>query len=350
MTTKSKKLVYFEKWMDPVAEEMLAGKDGIDLHRLSFGDAEEGNWAALAEAHGYQLLASNEIQPPFIPERPLIERCPNLLAFSVTGAGYDMVDVEACTEAGILVVNQAGANSESVAQHVLGMMLALSKQILQSDRRLRLDRDDWDRWTYKGKELTGRTLGIIGLGNIGRRVSALAGRMFAMRVIAYDPYITPEDFGDRGAEPVSFDDVFAEADFVSINCPLTDETRDFVGKRELELMKPTAYFITTARGGILDEEALAAGLSGGGIAGAGLDVFAEEPPPLDHPLLNFDNVIVSPHIAGITDDSTYNMVSSAAEQWLTIFQGARPPRLINPDVWPAYRERFGRVTGDTAED
>ncbi|MCH7937495.1 MAG: hydroxyacid dehydrogenase [Proteobacteria bacterium] len=350
MTAETKKLVYFEKWMDPVAEQILAGKDGIDLHRLGFGDAEEGNWAALAEAHGYQLLASNEIRPPFIPERPLIERCPNLLAFSVTGAGYDMIDVDACTEAGILVVNQAGANSESVAQHVLGMMLALSKQIVQSDRRMRLDRDDWDRWTYKGKELTGRTLGIIGLGNVGRRVSALVGRMFAMRVIACDPYITPVDFGERGAEQVSFDDVFAGADFVSINCPLTEETKAMVGKREFQLMKPTAYFITTARGRIHDEEALAAVLSDGGIAGAGLDVFAEEPPPLDHPLLNFDNVIVSPHIAGITDDSTYNMASSAAEQWLTIFRGARPPRLVNPDVWSAYRERFGRVTGETAEE
>ena len=350
MTAETKKLVYFEKWIDPVAEEMLAGKNGIDLHRLSFGDAEEGNWAALAEAHGFQLLASNEIQPPFIPERPLIERCPNLLAFSVTGAGYDMVDVDTCTEAGILVVNQAGANSESVAQHVLGMMLALSKQIVQSDRRMRLDRDDWDRWTYKGKELTGRTLGIIGLGNVGRRVSALAGQMFAMRVIAYDPYITPEDFSEQGAQQVSFDDVFTEADFVSLNCPLTEETKSMVGRREFELMKPTAYFITTARGGIHDEGALAAVMSEGGIAGAGLDVFAEEPPPLDHPLLEFDNVIVNPHIAGVTDDCTYKMASWAAEQWLTIFRGARPPRLVNPDVWPAYRERFGRVTGETAED
>lgn len=350
MTAKTKKLVYFEKWMDPVAEEMLAGKDAIELHKLSFGDAEEGNWAALAEAHGYQLLASTEIQLPFIPERPLIERCPNLLAFSVTGAGYDMVDVDACTEAGILLVNQAGANSESVSQHVLGMMLALSKQIVQSDRRMRLDRDDWDRWAYKGKELTGRTLGIIGLGNVGRRVSALVGQMFGMRVIACDPYITPEDFGERGAEQVSFDDVFTEADFVSINCPLTEETKGMVGKREFELMKPTAYFITTARGGIHDEEALAAVMSVGGIAGAGLDVFAEEPPPLDHPLLGFDNVIVSPHIAGVTDDCTYKMASWAAEQWLTIFRGARPPRLVNPDVWPAYRERFGRATGGTAEE
>ena len=171
-----------------------------------------------------------------------------------------------------------------------------------------------------------------------------------MRVIAYDPYITPEDFSEQGAQQVSFDDVFTEADFVSLNCPLTEETKSMVGRREFELMKPTAYFITTARGGIHDEGALAAVMSEGGIAGAGLDVFAEEPPLLDHPLLEFDNVIVSPHIAGITDDCTYKMASWAAEQWLTIFRGARPPRLVNPDVWPAYRERVGRVTGEPAED
>ncbi len=350
MTAETKKLVYFEKWMDPVAEEILSGKDGIDLHKLSFGDPEEGNWAALAEAHGYQLLPTYEIQEPFFPKKPLIDRCPNLLAFSVTGSGYDMIDVEACTDAGILVVNQTGANAQSVAQHVLGMMLVLSKQIVQGDRQMRLGPGDWGRWDFKGKELTGRTIGIIGLGNIGRRVSALTGGVFGMKVIAYDPYISDADFQERGGESVGFDEIFRQSDFVSVNCPLSEETAGMIGEREFELMKPTAYFITTARGGIHDEAALARVISEGLIAGAGLDVFAEEPPPADHPLMAFDNVIVSPHIAGITDDCTYNMASWAAEQWLTIFQGARPPRLINPDVWPAYRERFGRVTGGTAEE
>ncbi len=345
MTAKPKNLVYFDKWMDPVAEGILEAEQGIDLKRLNFDDEPDANWAALEKAHGYQLLASNEIQPPFLPGRPLIERCPNLLAVSVTGAGYDMIDLEACNEAGILVVNQAGTNSESVTQHVLGMMLALTKQIIQSDRRMRRDKEGWTRMDYKGRELTGRTLGIIGLGNIGRRVSALAGQMFGMRVIAHDPYIPAEDFEKRGAVSVGFDDVFSDADFVSVNCPLTDETRGFIGAREYGLMKPTAYFITTARGGIHDETALAAVIADGRIAGAGLDVFAEEPPAWDHPLLGFDNVIVSPHIAGITEDCMYNMAEAAARQWLTIFEGRKPPRLVNPDVWPCYAERFERVIG-----
>ena len=345
MTAITKNLVYFEKWMDPVAEGIIEAEKGIALKRLSFDGPADDNWAVLKQAHGYQLMPSNEIQPPFLPHRPLIERCPNLLAFSVTGAGYDMIDLEACNEAGIMVVNQAGANSESVAQHVFAMMLALSKKIVQSDRRLRLDREGWTRMDYRGRELTGRTLGIIGLGNIGRRISFLAGQMFAMRVIAYDPYISDQDFKERGAVSVGFEDVFRDSDFVSVNCPLSDETRGFIGAGELQLMKPTAYFITTARGGIHDEVALAAVIADGGIAGTGLDVFAEEPPPLDHPLLGFDNVVVSPHVAGLTEDCMYNMAEAAANQWLTIFNGRKPPRLVNSDVWPRYAERFERVTG-----
>ena len=123
-----------------------------------------------------------------------------------------------------------------------------------------------------------------------------------------------------------------------------------IGAREYRMMKPSAYFITTARGGIHDEAALADVLAEGLVAGAGLDVFDPEPPPADHPLMGFDNVLLSPHVAGITDESTHNMASWAAEQWLAIFRGRRPPRLINPEVWPAYRERYRRVTGDNAED
>ncbi len=350
MTTKTKKLIYFEKWMDPVAEKILTETDGIELRRLAFSGPEAGNWEALASAHGYQLLPTYEIQAPFLPERPLIERCPDLLAFSVTGSGYDMIDVEACTKAGILVVNQAGANAQSVAQHVLGMMLVLSKRIIQGDRQMRRGPGGWGRWDFKGGELTGRTIGIIGLGNVGRRVAALTGGLFGMRVIAHDPYISGRDFRERGAKSAGFDDIFKQSDFVSVNCPLTDETANMIGDREYRMMKPAAYFITTARGGIHDEAALARVISDGLIGGAGLDVFDPEPPPADHPLMALDNVIVSPHVAGITDDSLYNMAQYAAAQWLTIFEGARPPRLINPEAWPKYRGRFEAIIGSPAED
>lgn len=350
MTTKTKNLVCFEKWMDPVGETILEGAGGIDLHMLSFADPEDGNWRALADAHGYQLLPTYEIQEPFFPKKPLIERCPNLLAFSVTGSGYDMIDVDACTDAGILVVNQTGANAQSVAQHVLGMMLVLSKQIVQGDRKMRRGPGDWGRWDYKGRELTGRTIGIIGLGNVGRQLSALTAGAFGMKVLAYDPYLTEEDFLDRGAQSVSLDDIFSRSDFVSVNCPLTDETTAMIGDAQYRMMKRSAYFITTARGGIQDEAALARVLSEGLIAGAGLDVFDPEPPAADHPLMAFDNVIISPHVAGITDDCLYNMAEYAAKQWLEIFKGNRPPRLINPEAWPLYRQRFEKIMGTPAED
>ena len=350
MTTKTKNLIYFEKWMDPVAETMLAGEADINLRKLTFDDADDDNWAVVEQAHGIQLLPTFETKQPFFPERALIERCPDLLAFSVTGAGYDMVDVEACTEAGILLVNQGGANAESVAQHVLGLMLVLSKQIIQGDRRMRQGPDGWGRWDFLGRELTGQTLGIIGLGNVGRRVSELAAKMFNMKVLAYDPYITEDDFRQRGAEPVGFDDIFSQSDFVSVNCPLSEETTAMIGDRQYRMMKPSAYFITTARGGIHDEAALAGVLSEGLIAGAGLDVFDPEPPLAGHPLMAFDNVIISPHVAGITAECTYNMASWAAGQWVSIFKGQRPPRLINVQAWDIYRERFERITGAPVEE
>ncbi len=350
MTQTTKNLVYFERWMDPVGPEIIgAAAQDINLQKLAFSDPEDTNWEILAKAHGYQLLPTYEIEDPFYPKKPLIDRCPNLLAFSVTGAGYDMIDVDACTDAGILVVNQSGANAESVAQHVLGLMLVLCKRIVDGDRQMRRGPGDWGRWDFKGKELTGRTIGIIGLGNVGRRVSAL-GAVFGMKVIAYDPYITDDDFKDRGAEKVGFEDIFTQSDFVSVNCPLSEETANMIGDGEYGLMKSTAYFITTARGGIHDEEALAVALGAGKIAGAGLDVFDPEPPSAAHPLMAFDNVIMSPHVAGITDECMYNMSEYAAKQWITIFQGQRPPRLINPDAWPRYRERFEQIMGAPAED
>ena len=350
MSTKKKNLVYFEKWMDPVAETLLESKADINLQKLTFETVADDNWAVVEKAHGIQLLPTFETRKPFFPERALIERCPDLLAVSVTGAGYDMVDLEACTDAGVLLVNQGGANAESVAQHVLGLMLVLSKKIIQGDRRMRQGPDGWGRWDFLGAELTERTIGIIGFGKVGRRVSELAIKMFNMKVLAFDPYISEENFFKFGAESVGFEDIFSQSDFVSVNCPLTEETTDMIGDRQYRMMKSSAYFITTARGGIHDEAALAVVLSEGLIAGAGLDVFFPEPPSAEHPLMAFDNVIVSPHIAGITAECTYKMALWAAEQWVSIFKGRRPPRLINEQAWGCYRERFKRIIGGSVED
>lgn len=345
MTGALKTLVYFDELMDPTGVEAMGGLTDVEVIQLSQSGDEDEIWSALARAHGYQLRPSTETQKQFWPSREFLARCPNLLAVSAAGAGYDMVDVAACTETGILVVNQSGANAESVAQHVIGMILALAKQIIQSDRAIRRQGRDWTRWNYTGHELTGRTIGIVGLGNIGRRVAALA-KAFNMRAVAYDPYISDDDFRERGAARVeSLAELFANADVVSINCPLTDETRGMVGADLFAGMKPTGLFITTARGGIHDEAALATAIAEGRIAGAGCDVFVTEPPAHDHPLLAFDNVIVSPHNAGVTLDCNLNMTDYAVQQWNDIFDGRYPPRLRNPDVWESYRARFAALFG-----
>ncbi|MBT7248975.1 MAG: hydroxyacid dehydrogenase [Rhodospirillaceae bacterium] len=351
MTGGNKVLAFFDEWVDPAGPEMVAAIPGVDVVRMDATQPFEENWPVLEAAHGYQLRPSTETLPEFYPNAELIRRCPNLLAISSAGAGYDMVDVEACTEAGVLLFNQTGANAESVVQHALAMMLTLSKQLIQSDRAIRGQARDWTRWDYTGRELTKKTVGIVGLGNIGRRLAAICGSVFDMRVLAYDPYISDDDVRERGAERAAgLPEMFAESDFISVHCPLTDETRCMVSGALFDAMKPEAFFITTARGGIHDEAALENTLRAGRIAGAGLDVFEEEPPAFDHPLLGFENVIVSPHNAGVTLDCNYNMAVSAAEQWADLFAGGRPSKLVNTDAWEKFQGRYQSILGLNAAD
>jgi D-3-phosphoglycerate dehydrogenase len=166
-----------------------------------------------------------------------------------------------------------------------------------------------------------------------------------MTVIACDPYLDAATKRERGAEKVEADELLRRADFVSINCPLDDGSRGMIGAREFALMKPSAYFINTARGFIHDERALADALRNKKLAGAGVDVFDKEPPPKEHPLLAFDNVIASPHMAGVTYEARANMGKIAAEQMIMMLDGKRPPRMVNPQVWPVYCKRFEETFG-----
>jgi D-3-phosphoglycerate dehydrogenase len=345
MTPNIKRLVYFEAWVDRSAERIIAERsDLIDLVRLAYAAPEQDNWAEIGRAHGYQVQSRTELRQPWLVDEALIRRCPDLLACSSTGAGYDVIDVEACTKAGIIVVNQSGTNREAVAEHALGLMLALSKKIPQSDRAMRRE-PGLDRWAYAGNDLTEKTVGIIGIGQIGSRTAELCRGLFRMRVLAYDPYLSAAEIERRGARKVELDELLRESDFVSVHCPRTKESFGMLGREELRRMKPTAYFIQTARGGIHKEDALAEALREKRIAGAGIDVFLEEPPPTDHPLFAFDNVICSPHIAGVTQEALANAAGAAARQWIAIFEGKAPPRLINPEAWPKYCERFQRLFG-----
>ncbi|BBK41318.1 D-3-phosphoglycerate dehydrogenase [Allostella vacuolata] len=344
MATNVKRLAYFEKWVDPVAEEILGQRDDIELVQRRYDDPDGDNATVMARVHGYQIAPRTELRGPWFGDADLIRRCPDLLAISSTGAGFDMVDVAACTAAGIAVCNQSGANKEAVAEHALGLMLALAKNIGITDRALRQERD-LDRFLYTGRELRGRTVGIVGIGQIGTRTAELCRGLFGMTVLAHDPYLTADEVAARGAAKVPLDELLARADFVSVHCPRNDETFGMFGTAEFAAMRPTAYFVNTARGGIHDEAALEAALVTRRIAGAGVDVFLKEPPDPSHPLLRLPNVIATPHIAGITEEALQTMAEAAAYQWIAIFEGRVPPRLVNPEVWPHYRERFAERIG-----
>src|SRR5919108_995983 len=340
-----KRVFWFDDHKTPNVADVLAKAADFAVHRLAFDGPEDQNWAVMATCHAYCITsARDEVPNQYKGTRALIERCKELLVISTSGAGYDPVDVAACTDAGVLVVNQSGANAEAVAEHVVAMMLSLGKNIPQTDRSLRQERDV-DREVFKGQNAQGRTVGIIGLGEVGRRVARICGTGLGMRVLAYDPYLTEVECQTRGATSVTLDALLAQADFVTIHCPLTAETRGMIGQRELALLRPDAFLINTARGGIVDEAALASALEALQIAGAGVDVWAVEPPPMDHPLLTFDNVIATYHTAGVTVDSRYTMAQWNAEQLVQIFQGKRPPRLINPAAWEKFSMRFARAFG-----
>jgi D-3-phosphoglycerate dehydrogenase len=330
--------------MDPIANAIIGRRDDIDLVRLQYDMPGPGNWAEIGHAHGYQIQPRGELRDPWFGDAALLARCPNMLAISSTGAGYDMIDVDACTAAGVIVVNQSGTNWEPVAEHALGLMLSLTKKIALSERAMKRT-PNLDRREYAGNNLRNKTVGIVGIGHIGRRVAQLCGALFNNTVLAYDPYLTAGEIAERGATKVELEELLARSDYVTVHCPRSSETFGMFGAAQFAAMKPGAYFINTARGGIHDEDALADALRAGKIAGAGLDVFLKEPPDPSHPLLNMDNVVASPHIAGMTVETMTEMCEATALQWLTIFDGGVPSRLVNPEVWPRYVERFAELLG-----
>ena len=346
MPAKPDKTVFwFDDGKRPNVADSLEKERDITLHRLVFNGPKSDNWGAMSASHAYCITSTRqELPEEYRCNAALIVRCPDLLAVSTSGAGYDTVDVAACTAAGVLVVNQSGGNADAVAEHTVAMMLSLTKNIPQTDRSVRAGKRA-PRESFKGWNARGRTVGVVGIGNVGSRVARICGLGLQMRVLACDPYLTAEQVQARGATKVDLATLLAESRFVSIHCPYNDETRNLIGARELNAMQAGSYVITTARGGIVDEGALAAALKAGHIAGAGVDVWIDEPPPLSHPLLAFDNLIATYHTAGITHDSRNNMADWNAQQLAGILRGERPPRLINPDAWERFAQRFERIFG-----
>ena len=268
----------------------------------------------------------------------------DLLAISRFGVGFDAVDVPACTAADVVVLITVGAVDRSMAEATVGWMIALTHHMRVKDRLVRTGQ--WDeRSGYMGRELRDRTFGAVGLGGIARATIGLLGTFGMNPPLAFDPYVDPAAARELGVELVELDELMSRADFVSIHCPLTDQTRGLIGRHELELMKPGAYLINTARGGIVDEEPLFEALQKGRIGGAALDCFVEEPVKTPHRFGELDNVILAPHSIGWTDELFRDIGRAACQSLVDLALGRRPRGAVNPEVFerPGFQEKWQRL-------
>src|ERR1700754_324386 len=231
MSVNNKRVFYVKYLAHPIYAEILQARPDVRLDRLENESPDEVAAPIVAAAHAYQIgAARDELAGHFHVDRDLLRRAPNLLIVSSNGAGFDPVDVDACTAAGVVVVNQSGGNANSVAEHAVGMLLTLSKRIMEADRTLRREANV-NRNALMGNEAQGKTIGIVGLGNVGRRIADLCRGLLHMNVLAYDPYLSATEMAARGGEKVELDDLLRRSDFVSISCPLNKDNRGMIGAR-----------------------------------------------------------------------------------------------------------------------
>lgn len=241
----------------------------------------------------------------------ILQAAGSLRVIGRAGVGVDNIDVPTATMRGVVVMNAPDGNTITTAEHTMALLISLARSIPQANSSLKSGR--WERKKFIGVELQGKTLGIIGLGRIGRVVASRA-RAMGMTIVAYDPFIAPEQARDLEIELAPLDEVYARADFLTVHTPLTAETRGIIDREVFAKMKPGARVINCARGGLVDEQALYEAIKSGVIAGAALDVFCQEPPPVDHPLLGLDQVIVTPHLGASTTEAQEGVAFTVAEQ------------------------------------
>ncbi len=300
--------------------------DQIERVELRAGEREEVVIEKVGDADALILGGGGPVT------RRVMEECTNLKIIARHGIGLDNVDLEAATELGIPVTYCRHTGEEvSVAEHAIALMLACARRLVEADRAVREGR--WRaRVELVGLELRGKTLGVIGLGAIGREVARIARNGLGMRVLAYDPYAPDEAFREVGAESVGLEELLRESDFVTVHVPLTPETKRMLDAERLKLVKRGAVIVNTARGAVIDEAALCEALREGRIAYAGLDVFEREPPE-GSPLLSLPNVVLTPHVAAFTREALRRMDMANAEDLVRFFRGERPLRLANPQVY-----------------
>ncbi len=305
-------------------------KEIADVDNSPTPTTKEGWLAKLKDVHA---LSSNAI-PRGWTWPDILAAAPNLGLIQTASVGYDQIDVDACTKRGVFVCNVPEDMSEAVAQHAVALILDLSKKVTQVDRSIRKNRT-WGRDTDRvGFELWEKTLGMIGLGNIGGRIAMKLRAAFNMRVITYDPFLVPSEAQRYGATLVDLPTLLKESDVINVSVLLTrtgpHPTYHLLSTKEFDLMKPTTVLVNTARGAVIDETALIAALKAGKIAAAGLDVFETEPIKPDNPLLDLDNVILTAHQSSSTREARSRTPASAIENIMRFARGERPLFIRNP--------------------
>lgn len=308
--------------VDKKAVDLLQAKDGLSVSAPGKLSAEEllaqvGDANALVIRSGVKITAE------------VFDAAPNLLAIARAGVGVDNVDLEAATEHGVIVMNTPGGNTISTAEHTFGLMLALARHLPQGDASLRAGR--WDRKNFTGIELKGKTLGVVGFGRVGQAIAKRA-LAFEMRVIAYDPFLDDSIFAANSVERVDIQALYEQSDFITLHSPLTDDTRGMLNVDAIAMMKDGVRIINAARGALINDEDLAAALKSGKVAGAAVDVYAEEPPASDHPLIGLPNVIHTPHLAASTSDAQVTVAVEAAELVANALLNKQFDNVVNPDV------------------
>ncbi len=310
--------VWFERAVPP---ELLAE---VEAEVVVLGPANSAQpWAGLAAARGAVVGVSRF-------DEETIDRAPDLRVIARTGIGVDRVDISAATRRGIAVCNAPDAPTVSTAEHALALMLAVAKNLKAGEAGLRSGQED--RYArHHAIELEGTVLGLVGYGRIARRVAEAACAL-GMQVTAFDPNL-PADAFDGTGRSASLSELLASADVVSLHLPLTPETAGSFGPAQFAAMKPGAVFVNTARGGLVDHDALLEALESGRLVGAGLDVTDPEPLDPDHPLLRRLDVVVTPHVASATVAGRIRLLRTAFRQVVMVLDGRRPPHLVNPAVW-----------------
>jgi len=311
----------------PPAVELLASTHqsqvrlGLDREALLHTLAEEGGWDALVVRS--QTRVDAEL---------LAAAAPRLSVVGVASVGIDGIDIDAATRAGVMVVNAPTGNTIAAAEHTMALMLALHRRIPEADASVR--RGEWERGRYTGRELRGKTLGVIGLGKIGKAVARRAAA-FEMRVLAHDPYLTEEQASEAGAKLVGLAELLHRSDVITVHTPLNAETRGLLSRGQLEATKPGAFVLNVARGGIVDERALADALASGHLAGAAVDVYSAEPMAPDNPLRGAPNLVLTPHLGASTEEAQDRVGLEMAEQLVMALAGITPPYAVNAPAVPA---------------